>query len=220
MKPSQGGVRQLLTITVLLAAGLGGSSEAAADSEAVARRHAAKANQLAAKNRCTSAIFEFTRALETLKDPSLFFNRAECFRKVGRDDEAITDYERFLAEMPDAPNRAAVRARIAALRGTARATPKPEATPVVSKEPPAVPEKAPATPVAKLPDKATAASVMEPPAPVAKPADQPAVAAPPAPAGKPAGKPMGPPAKEPSPAAKPTEKAPAAPVRRAEKWTD
>jgi tetratricopeptide (TPR) repeat protein len=214
MNSSQGVVRQLLAITVVLAAGLWGSSEAAADSEAVARRHAAKANQLAAKNRCTSAIFEFTRALETLKDPSLFFNRAECFRKVGRDDEAITDYERFLAEMPDAPNRAAVRARIA------RATPKPEATPVVSKEPPAVPEKAPATPVAKLPDKAAATSVMEPPAPVAKPADKPAVAAPPAPAGKPAGKPMGPPAKEPSPAAKPTEKAPVAPVRRAEKWTD
>ncbi len=94
---------------------------AQADNEAAARKHAARANKLAAQNKCRSALPEFNRAYATLKDPSLLFNRAECERKMGKTREALMDYEQFLIETPSAPNRASVEARIAELRGTAPA---------------------------------------------------------------------------------------------------
>jgi len=220
-----------IALVVFLGAAILVARDARADTEEGARKHATKANQLAAKNKCQAAIFEFTRALKTLTDPSLLFNRAECFRKVGRNDEAISDYEQFLAEMPEAPNRAAVQARIAALRGTPGATPKPEAAPAAKKEPPPAPEKAPTAPPVKPGEKAAAAPAKEPPtATPAKPADK-TLAVPtlsPTPA-KPADKtlaipmlaPTAPPAK---PTEKPAEKAPtkeaapaAAPAKPAEK---
>jgi tetratricopeptide (TPR) repeat protein len=219
----------LLAIAVVVAVGVAGPSRAGADTEEGARKHAAKANQLAAKNKCKAAIFEFTRAYKTLKDPTLLFNRAECFRKVGRDEEAINDYEQFLAEMPQTPNRAAVEARVASLRGTTAAPP------VARKEPTAAPAKATAASTVKQVEKVPVAPTKEPAAPAAKPAVAPAkepeppvvkpavvpAKVPVAAAAKPADKPAAAPAKAPvAPAAKPMEKAPAEPVRRAEKWTD
>jgi tetratricopeptide (TPR) repeat protein len=82
------------------------------------RRHAAKANRLSARNRCKQAIPEFTKAYRLLHDATLLFNRAECYRRLGKSPEAIQDYEGFLAGAPNAPNRAAVEARIASLRAS------------------------------------------------------------------------------------------------------
>lgn len=104
-----------LAFVAALWAGLSASA-AFASSEAAGRRHAAKANKLAAQNKCRRALPEFHRAYNALKDPSLLFNRAECERKLGMVEDALNDYERFLAAMPDAPNRASVESRIAALR--------------------------------------------------------------------------------------------------------
>jgi hypothetical protein len=234
MKPSQGVIGSSFTIVVLVAAGVVSLSARAAESEAGARRHAAKASQLAAKNKCKSALPEFTRAYKSLKDPTLLFNRAECYRKVGRDGEALKDYEQFLAEMPEAPNRASVEARIAALRG---ATPvSGEAAPAAGKEPAAevAKERAaaavkPATAVGKEPAapaaKPAVMGAKQPAALAAKPADKPPVVPVAKPAAPPAAVPVAKPAatgaKEPvAPVAKPAETQPAAPVRRAEKWTD
>ena len=91
----------------------------AAPGSAAGRKHATKANQLAAQNRCKSAVVEFTKAYKLLKDPALLFNRAECYRKIGKDSLAVKDYQQFLAEMPKAPNRRTIEARIASLRGRA-----------------------------------------------------------------------------------------------------
>jgi len=106
-----------LAIVMLIALGLGTVPAVVADSTAAGRKHASKANQLAAKNKCKSAVVEFTKALKSIKDPTLLFNRAECYRKLDRAEDALQDYEQFLADMPEAPNRAMVEARIAALRG-------------------------------------------------------------------------------------------------------
>lgn len=83
------------------------------------RRHAAKANRLSARNKCKQAIPEFSKAYRLLHDATLLFNRAECYRRLGKSPEAIQDYEGFLAGAPGAPNRAAVEARIASLRASA-----------------------------------------------------------------------------------------------------
>lgn len=103
----------------------------AAPGSAAGRKHAATANKLAAQNRCKAAVPEFTKAYQLLKDPALLFNRAECLRQIGNDKQAVKDYEQFLAEMPAAPNRATIEARIASLRGaTHAARPSGEESPV------------------------------------------------------------------------------------------
>jgi tetratricopeptide (TPR) repeat protein len=114
---------------------------ALADSEAAARKHATRANKLAAQNKCRSAVSEFNRAYETLKDPILLFNRAECQRKLGNAEEALKDYEQFLSDMPTAPNRAGVEAHIASLRAALQNRPsssapaQPAPTPDVGAKP-------------------------------------------------------------------------------------
>jgi tetratricopeptide (TPR) repeat protein len=102
-----------------------------ADSEAAARKHATRANKLAAQNKCRSALPEFTRAYQTLKDPTLLFNRAECQRKLGNAEEALKDYQQFLTDMPTAPNRASVEEHIATLRATVQSQP-PASAPAAS----------------------------------------------------------------------------------------
>lgn len=229
-------------VALFFVAGVASSPKAVADSETGGRKHAAKANHLAAKNKCKAAVPEFNRAYRSLKDPTLLFNRAECYRKLGQDDEALKDYQQFLADMPEAPNRATVEARVASLRGTTAAPPASAVPTVAGKDLPAAPAKELAAPTvkpavasAKEPAAAVAkpavAPTKEPVAPAAKTAVAPAKApaasavnpavAPAkeraAPAAKPAEKAAVAPA---APAAKPAEKAPAEPVRRAKKWED
>lgn len=218
----------LMAVVFLLGMGPLSTRAAATDAEESARKQAAKANQLAARNKCAKAIFAFTRAYKTLKDPTLLFNRAECFRKVGRDDEAIADYEQFLAELPQASNRAAVQARIAALRtaqgGMPRGREKPApATPA----PPGPAEKAP-PPAALIP--ATKPAETAPSAPGRKPTPFPE---PESPGNRRAAGPAVPPKTGDKPAAAPAAATPATskaadpmvpastpPAGRAERWTD
>jgi tetratricopeptide (TPR) repeat protein len=108
-------------VTMLFLVALIQTPALAAPGSAAGRRHAARANQLAARNRCKAAVAEFTKAYRLLKDPALLFNRAECYRKIGRDSQAVRDYEQFLAAMPQAPNRSTVEARIVSLRTGAQA---------------------------------------------------------------------------------------------------
>jgi tetratricopeptide (TPR) repeat protein len=115
-----------------------------ADNAALGRKHAAKASQLASKNKCKGAVVEFSKAYKVLKDATLLFNRAECYRQMGKNDEALRDYEQFLTDMPTAPNRKNVEERIAALRATAKreVVAAPAAAPSLSAPaaPPVAPE--------------------------------------------------------------------------------
>lgn len=120
MKAFLGDIKFSLAIAMLIVFGMV-SLPAFADSLAAGRKHVAKANQLAAKNKCKSAVVEFTKAYQSLKDPTILFNRAECQRKLGNSSDALMDYELFVAEMPTAPNRASVEARIAVLREAVKA---------------------------------------------------------------------------------------------------
>ena len=80
------------------------------------RAQARKAGQLAAQGKCGPAVQAYTRAFQILGDPAILFNRAECLRKLGRLEQALADYERFLVEMPKAPNKPLVEQRIEGLR--------------------------------------------------------------------------------------------------------
>jgi len=94
-----------------------------ADNAELGRKHASKAGQLAAKNKCKAAVLEFTKAYKLFKDPTILFNRAECYRRLGKDAEALKDYEQFLADMPTAPNRKNVEEHVASLKGSASVAP-------------------------------------------------------------------------------------------------
>lgn len=57
--------------------------------------------------------FEAARAIKPM--PELDYNVGFCWDKLGRGDEALREYRRYLAAMPDAFNADVVRARIAVL---------------------------------------------------------------------------------------------------------
>jgi tetratricopeptide (TPR) repeat protein len=111
--------RARATIAAVLLAGLclgrAGGTAHAADAEAEGRKHARRANHLADLNRCKAALPEFDKALRLIKDPSLLFNRAECYRRTDQLEKATADYRQFLIDLPTAPNRAEVEAQIATL---------------------------------------------------------------------------------------------------------
>jgi tetratricopeptide (TPR) repeat protein len=191
-----------LGVVVLAGIGPWHVSQAIADAGTAARKHATKANQLAAKNKCKQAVPWFNRAYRSLKDPTLLFNRAECLRKLGENHDALRDYELFLAEVPEAPNRATVESRIAVLKEAIKAEALAGAPSPASGD--------------------AGAAVVKELAPGVKPADSaPATSSKESPfAG---GRETTPAATGPEPAptaAKPAGKAPAEPIRRAEKWTD
>jgi tetratricopeptide (TPR) repeat protein len=139
-------MKRAIVLLVMMMLGLG--SAQAADRKA-GQGHARKANALAAAGKCKQAIPEFNAAYRLLGDPALLFNRAECLRKVGRPQQALYDYRKFLAEMPSAPNRSTVEGRIAVLDPAAADAPRAkhavEISPVAA---PASPITAPASPVA------------------------------------------------------------------------
>jgi tetratricopeptide (TPR) repeat protein len=57
--------------------------------------------------------FEAARAIKPM--PEFDYNVGFCWDKLGRGDEALREYHKYLDAMPDAPNAAVVRARIAVL---------------------------------------------------------------------------------------------------------
>jgi hypothetical protein len=101
-------------------------------SEVEGRKHARKANQLADVNKCKAAIPEYTKAIHLLKDPTLLFNRGECYRRTGDAKKAIADYRKFLTQLPSAPNRALVESQIAALENNKGAPAPVAAAPAIS----------------------------------------------------------------------------------------
>lgn len=109
--PARG--RVWLMLTVLGAA----SSVAQAGAPDAGRASARKATWLAARGQCARAIEHFTEAYANLHDPVILFNRAECRRRIGDEQGAVEDYEKYLSDLPSAPNRRSVEARLAELRG-------------------------------------------------------------------------------------------------------
>ena len=162
-------------VVILLALAAGAAQARDADPVAVGRYHLRKANQLAGEDHCHSAIHEYTLAYQKLKDPVVLFNRGECFRRIGQAEKAVSDYRLFLDAVPNAPNRADIESKIAALSPASApvAAPAPVRPPARPAAPPPVhtaeagPPPSPAPPRAPLIDEPPAAP--EPPAVVLAP---------------------------------------------------
>lgn len=55
------------------------------------------------------ALRRFEQAYAVFPAPQLLFNIGQCHRELGNHERAVFFYERYLSEMPDAPNAATVR---------------------------------------------------------------------------------------------------------------
>ena len=91
------------------------------------------------EGRFQSALEYFQRAYELSSRPALLYNIGSAAERVRQDDVALAAFEQYLTEVPEAPNRAAVQARIEILRAAiAERAARPEVTP--DEEPDAEPE--------------------------------------------------------------------------------
>jgi hypothetical protein len=170
------GAAAVTAMLLLAAAGAAQGESPAEHAITEGRYHLRKANGLAGEDRCQAAIREYTLAFKKLGDPVVLFNRAECHRRIGEDEKAVTDYRAFLEAVPAAPNRAQIEAKIAALharlwpvagpaparpngRGSERSSTPPPLRPIATAPPPAPAERAPV-----IDDAPLAASAGPPPA--------------------------------------------------------
>jgi tetratricopeptide (TPR) repeat protein len=62
------------------------------------------------------ALVEFKEAYRNKPDPVFLYNIAQCHRKLGHTDEAISFYQSYLRRAPEAKNREEVERRIAELQ--------------------------------------------------------------------------------------------------------
>jgi tetratricopeptide (TPR) repeat protein len=86
------------------------------------------------------ALVEFKEAYRLKSDASLLYNIAQCHRKLGHVDDALTFYKTYLRRAPEAPNREEVERRIQELEaeqpGRKAEARVPEAKPATLPAPP------------------------------------------------------------------------------------
>src|SRR4029079_5275034 len=83
---------------------------AAADDTATktAKQHFERGQKLYALTKLREALDEYQQAFDARPLPDFLFNIGQCYRNLGDYDSAIFSYKKYLAEAPDAPNRAQV----------------------------------------------------------------------------------------------------------------
>jgi tetratricopeptide (TPR) repeat protein len=95
--------------------------------DAEVERHATLGQRLLARGRAQEAIAEFRRGYELRADPHFLFDIAEGYRQLGRRDQALFFYQRYLSAAPDGPDREDAEEQIAELEKAAK--PAPPAAP-------------------------------------------------------------------------------------------
>jgi tetratricopeptide (TPR) repeat protein len=159
-------MRSCVALLVLLALPRPALADAAGDK--LAHAYLLTARDAFQKGHIEEALNQFTEAYRASGRPAFHYNIGICLERLGRTEEAIAAFQRYLAEEPHPTDARSVRERIETLRAKLRA-----------QRPPATPAASPPTPAASPPTPAA-----PPPTPAAPPAASPtgAVAAPPSPA--------------------------------------
>jgi tetratricopeptide (TPR) repeat protein len=89
--------------------------------EAEAKTHYGRGTSYYNLGRYREALAEYEAAYLAVQDPPFLFNIAQCYRKMGKDQEALGAYRSYLRVAPNAPNRSEVQRRIAELEQDTRA---------------------------------------------------------------------------------------------------
>ncbi len=88
----------------------------AQDARQEAREIAAEGTRHYNMGRFEEALAEYQRAYDVFAAPQLLFNLGQCQRELGNHEQAVFFFERFLEQMPDAPNVETVRGLIVDVR--------------------------------------------------------------------------------------------------------
>lgn len=96
------------------------SASEAHDEEARALFEAGRA--AFAEGRYEEALERFRASYTLSPRPTLLYNIGHAADRLRRDDEALEAFGQYLAALPDAPNRAEVESRVAAIRAAREAT--------------------------------------------------------------------------------------------------
>ena len=115
---------RLAVVTLIFSA----SVADAADLKDRAREHFDAAELHYSSDRFQEALAEYQEAYGLFPQPGFLFNIAQCYRNLGRPADAISYFESYLAQSPDAPDRASVEGLIEELRHTPPRPPPPEPT--------------------------------------------------------------------------------------------
>lgn len=112
-----------------------------------ARDHYKRGNELFARGDYEAAIAEFAEADNLAPSPTLEFNIALCYDRLGDRAEALRRYQLYLRAAPGAANRATVEAKIRRLQGELRqeSEARAAAAPTAAPTPATTPTPAPAT---------------------------------------------------------------------------
>ena len=181
---------------------------AQADARERARVHFENGEALYREGNHAEAIRQFEAANALVPSPILTFNIGLAHEKLGHDEKAIAQFQRYLKERPDAPNKAAVQERIARARERVARAKQPlykelddDAPPSASAAPEAPPPPLPPAPPSADPSASPGPAPSASPSPVSPPI-------PPLP-GPPSSAPSAPPVAEAAPVPDPTQTGPA-----------
>jgi iron complex outermembrane receptor protein len=111
-------VSSVSIVAIVVLGLLVGAGQAGADPERArdqARQHFQAGQAAYAAGDLRLAIREFVQADTLVPSPILSFNVGLCHEKLGEDEYALSAYRQYLVRRPDAPHRAEVEAKIAAL---------------------------------------------------------------------------------------------------------
>jgi tetratricopeptide (TPR) repeat protein len=159
-------MRSCIGLLVLLALPLPALADAEGDK--LAHAYLLTARDAFQKGHIEEALNQFAEAYRVSGRPAFHYNIGICLERLGRTEEAIAAFQRYLAEQPHPSDARSVRERIEALRAKLRAQRPP--APAASPPTPAAPS-SPAVP-STLPTPATPAA----PAVAARPSPAPAAA--------------------------------------------
>jgi tetratricopeptide (TPR) repeat protein len=112
-------------LAMVLAVYLGFGASARADNQQLAREAFQEGSRYYDTQDFKNALEAFKKAYQNYDDPSLLFNIAQCYRRLGQNSEAVRFYQSYLQKVPDAPDRAAVSDTIVALQQAGPAEPAP-----------------------------------------------------------------------------------------------
>lgn len=104
-----------LPVSAQQAAAQAAPAEAEASSDEQARLHFQVAAQYYQEADYESALREFQSAYRLSQRPQLLYNISLCHQQLGNLEEAVSNLERYLAEVPDVENRPLLEQRLANL---------------------------------------------------------------------------------------------------------
>lgn len=122
----RGPLSRVLALVAWVASGSGSAYAADPIAQAKAKAHYSRGVKHYDLAEYPQALEAFKEAYRAADEPAFLFNIAQCHRKLGQHDEAVTFYKNYLRRAPGAPNRAEVERLIAELElAQARGGPAP-----------------------------------------------------------------------------------------------